>query len=488
MLETVIWEKCMKNNYKIENVIFFGCGKLGKEMLDFWNLHGRQPRFFCDNNSDLWGKKICNIIVINPKELMDVNYEKIILSLSHWEEVRKQLCEMGINREKIVSPNFILDAPTLKAQAKYLYSSEIQIFNTSKGRKIFIDLSCGMVLGGVERWSYSLANILKQLGYEGEYILPINANKQILDESFPNIEVGENEKDKIDIFEAALSIFNKEKNAMVICNFPFEIFQAACVAKNCSNNNLKIISIIHNDEDIYFDVYGVWKKEIDYCLVISKKIYKRLFHIGFPKEKILIMNWNMEFPKIKKKYSLSNQPLHIGYAGRISITQKRVDMLIEIAKKLKQRKLNFVITIAGSGDYENELKKEILNNNIDKNIAYIGLLPHEKIFDFWSKQDIFISCSEFEGHSISQVEAMAMGVVPVVTNTSGVEDDITNGLNGYIVDIGDIETMVEHLQLLCNDRERLQRMGNRAYEDIRKRCNIYNERDFWAKLFERISF
>ena len=38
--------------------VFFGAGKIGKEILEFWRACGLEPSYFVDNNLDLLGKSI----------------------------------------------------------------------------------------------------------------------------------------------------------------------------------------------------------------------------------------------------------------------------------------------------------------------------------------------------------------------------------------------------------------------------------------------
>ena len=90
----------------------------------------------------------------------------------------------------------------------------------------------------------------------------------------------------------------------------------------------------------------------------------------------------------------------------------------------------------------------------------VGYIKKADIFSFWQRQDIYLSCSDYEGHSISQVEAICAGAVPVVTDVSGVRDDITDGVNGYIVSVGDVPAIVYRIIELNKDRDKLQRMRN----------------------------
>ena len=97
-----------------------------------------------------------------------------------------------------------------------------------------------------------------------------------------------------------------------------------------------------------------------------------------------------------------------------------------------------------------------------------------------------LGCSEIEGRSISQQEAMASGVVPIVTDTSGAKDDVKDGYNGFVVDIGDISVMASKIMYLYENRDILELMGKSCYEIIRNRMEQINSIDFWNTLLRKV--
>ena len=94
--------------------------------------------------------------------------------------------------------------------------------------------------------------------------------------------------------------------------------------------------------------------------------------------------------------------------------------------------------------------------------------------------------SEWEGHSISQVEAMAMGTVPVVTDVSGVEDDITDGSNGFVVDVGDVDAIIGRIEILSRDRMLLKKMGKRSKESVATKSICSSETEMWKELMRDV--
>ena len=68
---------------------------------------------------------------------------------------------------------------------------------------------------------------------------------------------------------------------------------------------------------------------IYYWLVICKRIKEKLIKGGFNKDKVIIMNWNIEVDSGVRFFN-KNDVIKIGYAGRVTSIQKRLDDIPKI--------------------------------------------------------------------------------------------------------------------------------------------------------------
>ena len=159
-----------------------------------------------------------------------------------------------------------------------------------------------------------------------------------------------------------------------------------------------------------------------------------------------------------------------------------MDLLWKTAWGLAEQGIDFRLEIAGHGDYLDTLKKLTEEKGLRDNIHFLGLIPREEISAFWKRQDIMVSCSDYEGHSISQGEAMAAGAVPVITDVSGALDDVEDGVNGFVVRPGSTGQLIEKLSFLYHHRELLPRMGERAYQIVKERNNEEQCRKLWEEI------
>lgn len=442
------------------------------------------PDFFADNSEDIWGKRVGGFLVLSPEEVYRLKAAAVVyVTCGRYAEVKKQLLNNGIPGKNIIRSDSIYSPEMIYSVSDMLSP----FFSQFRGGRepvydCLLDLSCGMVLGGVERWSYSIAAVFKNLKIKSAYMLPENRERNVADTEIPAVLI----KDEGDaaIVGAVEGIISSGAKG-ILCNFPFGIMQGACLVKKYVNPKLKILAVIHNDEDIYYRAYSVWEKYIDICFTISSKMKKTLLDRGWDSAKIRDLYWEVPCrSNDRRKYSSVGNPIRIGYAGRISVRQKRVDLLLEIGEKLRDRGVKFFLNLAGAGDYEEQLVRQIKDKTLCDVIRFMGVVKHEKMEEFWREQDICISCSEWEGHSIAHSEAMAAGAVLVITNTSGAEDDVENGVNGFVTEIGDVDKMVENIYFLYMHREVLPVMGGASIRKIIARNTYMQSVNYWKKIWE----
>ncbi|MEM8781022.1 MAG: glycosyltransferase family 4 protein, partial [Cyanobacteria bacterium P01_G01_bin.49] len=104
------------------------------------------------------------------------------------------------------------------------------------------------------------------------------------------------------------------------------------------------------------------------------------------------------------------------------------------------------------------------------------------------QNDVFLLTSDFEGMPISLLEAMGRGCIPVVTDiASGIPELVGNGIHGFRVPVGDIESFADRLTELAQNLDRRQEMALNAYQKISQ--GGYRTEDMvkkYIQLFERV--
>lgn len=163
----------------------------------------------------------------------------------------------------------------------------------------------------------------------------------------------------------------------------------------------------------------------------------------------------------------ARSPLRIVYVGRVVEHQKRTEDLVRIAGELAARGVDFALTIVGDGPERAALQAHATELERAGRIRFAGTMDNAAVLGLLRESDAFLLVSCFEGLSVSMLEAMACGTVPVVSATrSGVPQVLRHGENGLVAPIGSVEAFADHLQSLADDRSRCQRLGVAARQTI----------------------
>ena len=81
--------------------------------------------------------------------------------------------------------------------------------------------------------------------------------------------------------------------------------------------------------------------------------------------------------------------------------------------------------------------------------------------------DVGISCSIREGLGLNVIEAMLSGNTFIATKNRGHNELIQDSENGFLVDVGDYQTLAKRIKVLMDDKALKEKMSKTAQERIR---------------------
>jgi glycosyltransferase involved in cell wall biosynthesis len=156
-------------------------------------------------------------------------------------------------------------------------------------------------------------------------------------------------------------------------------------------------------------------------------------------------------------------PLRVAFVGRL-VPYKGADMLLDAAAPLV-RAGKVVIDIIGDGDQMAELKRMVAEQELGAGVKLDGWVDHAHIQERLVQSDVlgFPSIREFGGGVV--IEAMALGLVPVVADYGGPQELVTDA-TGYRIPMGTRDEIVarfrQALGALADDPSGIRAMGERA--------------------------
>jgi glycosyltransferase involved in cell wall biosynthesis len=109
-----------------------------------------------------------------------------------------------------------------------------------------------------------------------------------------------------------------------------------------------------------------------------------------------------------------------------------------------------------------QLPADTIREQGSMTIHYLKKMCTTEYASFLQDKDIYVNASSYESFSISAVEAMSMGLVPIVTGETGMSRYIRDGENGFIITYGDKSALLHVLERLSVDAALRRSVSNEA--------------------------
>lgn len=152
---------------------------------------------------------------------------------------------------------------------------------------------------------------------------------------------------------------------------------------------------------------------------------------------------------IRQKYAADNERIlcHVSNFRKV----KRVEDVIEVFYKVQQ-KIASKLILVGDGPERYACEKLVRELQICDKVIFIG-----KVRDtahVLELSDVFLLPSETESFGLAALEAMAVGVPVISSNTGGIPEVNIHGETGYLSNVGDVDDMAFNtLEILKNDEQ-----------------------------------
>ena len=165
-------------------------------------------------------------------------------------------------------------------------------------------------------------------------------------------------------------------------------------------------------------------------------------------------------PYLKYKRNLPNPdaPVRLIYIGRLA-AGKGLTETIEALALARGNGVAARLVIVGNGPEEARLRAQVRELGLEREVRFAGRAVGEDKVLLLSQSDALCLASESEGLPYALLEAMAAGVVPIVTRVGGIPDVVQEGVHGAFVPVGDADAIALAIETLSHDRASLARMS-----------------------------
>lgn len=232
-------------------------------------------------------------------------------------------------------------------------------------------------------------------------------------------------------------------------------------------------NVLNNDINITGDVYtkieqsATWNVESKIPSIVSKAdgflvgssfVKKSLKYYGADENKIKIVPYGVDVSKFKLKEYSQIDKVNFIFAGLVN-RRKGIQHLLPAFARIDPDRAN--LHIVGKYNENDKLINKYRNN---ANIYFDGFVLQDELVNLYNLSDVFVLPSLGEGLAQVGIEAMSCGLPIIVSENSGVNDLIVEGVEGKIVPVSDQDALYNAMKWFVDHSDKIEEMGLEAHE------------------------
>lgn len=181
-------------------------------------------------------------------------------------------------------------------------------------------------------------------------------------------------------------------------------------------------------------------------------------------------------------------PFSIVMTGSV-IWRKGYEYALQALRLLLDRGVDAKLTLIGKAEKNDKqrLLYTIVDLNLTPNVEIVGGLSPAQVVERLRGADAFLLASVSEGISNAVLEAMSCGIPVVTTNCPGMEEAVTDGVEGFVVGVRKPDEMADALERLAKDSELRRRMGEAGRNRIIAEFQLAQQTAAWLRLYEQLA-
>jgi glycosyltransferase involved in cell wall biosynthesis len=185
----------------------------------------------------------------------------------------------------------------------------------------------------------------------------------------------------------------------------------------------------------------------------------------------------------RRQLGIAEDAFVVGWVGRMTAV-KRTDDVVRALRGLVDRGVDAYLCLVGDGPDRDHLESYAHELGVVKRCLFVGY--QEDVARFYSAIDALLLPSVNEGTPVSVIEALAAQRPAVATRVGGTPDVIRDGVDGFLVEVGDADALSERLAELAADPARRAQMGADGRERVLDRYAVERLVDDVDRLYRSL--
>jgi len=182
-----------------------------------------------------------------------------------------------------------------------------------------------------------------------------------------------------------------------------------------------------------------------------------------------VLNDDAVRQEYRQLFGIPDDRFVVGWIGRMTAIKRVPDVLTSF-KRLLDLGIDATLCLVGDGPDRDEAEQQAKDLGIARHVLSVGY--QRDVSPYYALFDALVLPSANEGTPVVAIEALAAQRPVVATRVGGVPDVVTEGEDGFLVEVGDIDGIANALATLARDPELRRRMGESGRERVLPRYRV----------------
>jgi len=195
--------------------------------------------------------------------------------------------------------------------------------------------------------------------------------------------------------------------------------------------------------------------------------------------------YSNEVRKFQENGISNDDKMHLLYIGDLS-ARKNVLKVLKIINNLVNLRSDIMLDIVGDGEERNELEKYVIDNNLNRFVAFYGFRQSYEIPKFLAQSKCFLFQTDFDIWGLVLVEAMAAGIPCIASVHAGASQDLINdGVTGFTLDYSETERVAKKVNWILDNPELAKQIGQNANRFILENVSLQKSAEGFVRAIIR---
>lgn len=172
----------------------------------------------------------------------------------------------------------------------------------------------------------------------------------------------------------------------------------------------------------------------------------------------------------------------IAFVGRLDPVKGAL-LLIEAMARVLQVHPGATLALAGDGPARQAAEARAEALGIAGSVRFLGYVSQGAVADLLAQSDLLALPSFAEGLPVVFMEALASRIPVVASRVAGVPELVQDGVTGFTVPPGDVDSLAERMTSLLSDPVRARAMGEAGRVVVEREFDIRTETLWLAEIF-----